>query len=206
MANFDINEYATVNERIQEFYKKYKDGAIQTEIVSNQNGIIIFKAYVYKTPEDTRPTVGHAMEKEGSTFINKTSHIENCETSAVGRALAMLGFCIKKSIASKEEVENAQLNQKQTPPPKLPPKNQTTPPKTPPKKESTLEKMPPQTPSTINQVQQRQLFAIAGKEAKVVKDVLLKHNMTQTKEILVADYEKFCKEVEEAYKAFKKTK
>lgn len=202
MANFDINEYATVNERIQEFYKKYKDGAIQTEIVSNQNGIIIFKAYVYKTPEDTRPTVGHAMEKEGSTFINKTSHIENCETSAVGRALAMLGFCIKKSIASKEEVENAQLNQKQTPPPKLPPK-------TPPKKQAPPPKKQPETiprPTQINQTQQKQLFAIAGNEAKVVKDVLLKHNLTQTKEILTSEFESYCKEVEEAYKVFKEAK
>jgi hypothetical protein len=51
------------------------------------------------------------MEKEGSTFINKTSHIENCETSAVGRALAMMGFEIKKSVASREEVANAKLNQ-----------------------------------------------------------------------------------------------
>ena len=51
------------------------------------------------------------MEKEGSSYINKTSHIENCETSAVGRALAMLGFEIKKSVASKEEVENARLQQ-----------------------------------------------------------------------------------------------
>ena len=49
--------------------------------------------------------------KENSTFINKTSYIENCETSAVGRALAMLGFEIKKSVASKEEVENARLQQ-----------------------------------------------------------------------------------------------
>jgi hypothetical protein len=87
-----------------------------------------------------------------------------------------------------------------------PPKNQAPPPKTPPKKDSTLEKMPPQTPSTINQVQQKQLFAIAGNEAKVVKDILLKHNLTQTKEILLSDYESYCKEVEEAYRAFKKIK
>jgi hypothetical protein len=193
MANFNIDEYATVNERIQEFYKKHKDGAIQTEIVSNQNGIIIFKAYVYKTPEDTRPTIGHAMEKEGSTFINKTSHIENCETSAVGRALALMGFCIKKSIASKEEVQNAQLNQKTTPP-KLPPK-------TPPKKET-----PPPKITGINQTQQKQLFAIAGNDAKVVKDVLLKHNLTQTKEILTSEFESYCKEVEEAYKKSKAQK
>ena len=55
---------------------------------------------------------GTAYEKENSTFINKTSYIENCETSAIGRALAMCGIGIDTSIASKEEVENAIENQK----------------------------------------------------------------------------------------------
>ena len=73
--------------------------------------VAIIKAYAYRDREDTRPATGHAYEKENSSFINKTSYIENCETSAVGRALAMLGFEIKKSIASKEEVENAKLQQ-----------------------------------------------------------------------------------------------
>lgn len=54
---------------------------------------------------------GTAYEKEGSTFINKTSYIENCETSAVGRALGMAGFGIDTSIASAEEVQNAIANQ-----------------------------------------------------------------------------------------------
>jgi hypothetical protein len=110
-GNFNLNDYVQVNERIEAFYKKYPSGSIQTEILSNENGQVIFKAYIYRDKEDNKPCVGHAMEKEGSSFINKTSHIENCETSAVGRALAMMGFEIKKSIASKEEVENAKLNQ-----------------------------------------------------------------------------------------------
>lgn len=111
MASFDLNDYVQVNERIEKFYEKYPEGSIQTEIILNENGMVIFKAYAYRNNEDTRPATGHAMEKEGSSYINKTSHIENCETSAVGRALAMLGFEIKKSIASKEEVENAKLQQ-----------------------------------------------------------------------------------------------
>ena len=111
MANFNIYDYVQVNERIEKFYEKYPEGSIQTEIQSNENGIVIFKAYAYRTKEDTRPATGHAYEKEGSSFINKTSYIENCETSAVGRALAMLGFEIKKSIASREEVANAKLQQ-----------------------------------------------------------------------------------------------
>jgi hypothetical protein len=112
-GNFNLNDYVQVNERIEKFYDKYPDGSIQTEIVSNANGEIIIKAYAYKNQEDKHPTTGHAMEKEGSSFINKTSHIENCETSAVGRALAMMGFEIKKSVASKEEVENAKLQQEE---------------------------------------------------------------------------------------------
>ena len=111
MASYNIDDYVAVNERIEKFYEKYPQGSIETEIVYNDNGQVIFKAYAYRDKEDIRPATGHAMEKEGSSFINKTSHIENCETSAVGRALAMLGFEIKKSIASKEEVENAQLQQ-----------------------------------------------------------------------------------------------
>lgn len=111
MASFDLNDYVQVNERIEKFYEKYPEGSIQTEMILNENGMVIFKAYAYRNNEDTRPATGHAMEKEGSSYINKTSHIENCETSAVGRALAMLGFEIKKSVASREEVENAKLQQ-----------------------------------------------------------------------------------------------
>lgn len=111
MANFNLDDYVQVNERIEKFYEKYPEGSIQTEIIANENGVVIFKAYAYRDKEDTRPATGHAMEKEGSSYINKTSHIENCETSAVGRALAMLGFEIKKSVASREEVENAKLQQ-----------------------------------------------------------------------------------------------
>jgi hypothetical protein len=113
MAQFNLDEYVTVNDRLEKFYEVFPDGSIQTEIISNENGVCIFKAYAYRDQADLRPATGHAYEKEGSSFINKTSHIENCETSAVGRALAMLGFEIKKSIASREEVANAKLQQEQ---------------------------------------------------------------------------------------------
>lgn len=107
-----LQDYVMVNERITEFYSKFPDGRITTEIISNELGQIIFKAYVYKRFEDTVPSAtGHAMEKEGNSFINKNSHVENCETSAVGRALALMGLSIKKSIASYEEVANAKLQQ-----------------------------------------------------------------------------------------------
>ena len=107
--------YVEVNERIKAFRKLFPMGTIETEMISNENGICVFKAIVSGaiTTEGERLVlgVGHAYEKEGSTFINKTSYIENCETSAVGRALGMAGIGIDTSIASAEEVQNAIINQ-----------------------------------------------------------------------------------------------
>ena len=105
MANFNLNDYVMVNDRILKFYEKYPGGSIQTEIHTLDDGLVVMKAYAYRDREDAIPATGHAYEKEGLGYVNKTSYIENCETSAVGRALAMLGFEIKKSIASREEME-----------------------------------------------------------------------------------------------------
>ena len=102
-------EYAEVNQRIKAFRMLYPQGTIETELVSNENGICIFRAEIYD--DDNLLATGTAYEKENSTFINKTSYIENCETSAVGRALGMAGFGIDTSVASAEEVQNAINNQ-----------------------------------------------------------------------------------------------
>ena len=123
-------EYAEVNQRIKAFRMVYPQGFIIPNLVSNENGICIFTAQVgyyveHNTiSEDTNGKkyqdtylekvvlgVGTAYEKEDSSFINKTSYIENCETSAVGRALGMAGFGIDVSVASAEEVQNAINNQ-----------------------------------------------------------------------------------------------
>lgn len=103
-------DYAEVNQRIKAFRMVYPNGTIKTEMLSNENGVCIFQAGVYNEQGDLLGT-GTAYEKEGSTFINKTSYIENCETSAVGRALGMAGFGIDVSVASAEEVANAIANQ-----------------------------------------------------------------------------------------------
>ena len=114
-------EYAEVNQRIKAFRMVYPEGSIETELINNENGICMFKAWVYAKKvwvnEHDEETgywkysqllgTGTAYEKEGSSFINKTSYIENCETSAVGRALGMAGFGIDTSVASFEEVANA---------------------------------------------------------------------------------------------------
>lgn len=107
-------DYAEVNQRIKAFRMVYPTGRIETDMISNENGVCIFKATVSGICPDCegRPIMtvlatGTAYEKEGSTFINKTSYIENCETSAVGRALGLAGFGIDTSVASAEEVQNA---------------------------------------------------------------------------------------------------
>ncbi len=102
-------EYVMVNERIKAFRQLYPEGTIETEIISLEDGIVTIKATVKNI--DIVLGTGHAQEKETSSYINKTSYIENCETSAVGRALGMLGIGIDTSFASYEEVANAQLNQ-----------------------------------------------------------------------------------------------
>ena len=103
-------EYAEVNQRIKAFRMVYPTGPIIPEMLKCDDGICIFKATV-SDEEGNVLGVGHAYEKENSTFIIKTSYIENCETSAVGRALGMAGFGIDTSVASAEEVANAIENQ-----------------------------------------------------------------------------------------------
>lgn len=104
-------DYAEVNQRIKAFRMVEPSGSIETEILSLDGGICVIKAIV-KDSNGKVLGIGHAYEKEGSTYINKTSYIENCETSAVGRALGMCGFGIDTSVASYEEVANAIEQQK----------------------------------------------------------------------------------------------
>ena len=103
-------EYAEVNQRIKAFRMLFPNGSIENEIVSLENGTVVFKATV-KDEDGNTLGVGHAYEHENSSFINKTSYIENCETSAVGRALGMVGIGVDTSVASYEEVANAINNQ-----------------------------------------------------------------------------------------------
>ncbi|MGN0554686.1 MAG: hypothetical protein ACI4LI_02175 [Candidatus Fimenecus sp.] len=106
-------EYAEVNQRIKAFRSICPNGAIESEILSVENGVCIIKSTV--SDENGKVLgVGHAYEREGSSYINKTSFIENCETSAVGRALGMCGIGIDTSVASYEEVANAVEQQKST--------------------------------------------------------------------------------------------
>lgn len=118
-TDIEGKDYAEVNQRIKAFRMVEPDGAIIPEIVKLENGTCVMKATILDGNGKVL-AIGHAYENEGSTFINKTSYIENCETSAVGRALGMCGFGIDTSIASYEEVSNAIENQK----PKIKPTSQ----------------------------------------------------------------------------------
>ena len=113
-TNIKGKEYAEVNQRIKAFRQVYPTGSIQTQMISNEGGVCVFGAVISFNNENGVYQIlgtGTAYEKESSSFINKTSYIENCETSAVGRALGMCGFGIDTSIASYEEVANAIENQ-----------------------------------------------------------------------------------------------
>ena len=114
MKSVDIKgkAYIEVNERLKEFRnnQKYNGYSLETEIVQLENGICTMKAII-KDANDRTIATGYAQEKENSSFINKTSYIENCETSAWGRALGNLGIGIDTSVASADEVMNAINNQ-----------------------------------------------------------------------------------------------
>ena len=103
---FNPEQYATVAERIEMFYSRYPQGRINTELVSRADGAITFKAVVYRDPNDTTPAAtGWASEREGDGDINTVACLENTETSAVGRALANLGFVASARRPSREEME-----------------------------------------------------------------------------------------------------
>lgn len=102
--------YAQVNDRVMAFRELYPEGGIHTELLSNIDGVCVVQASVCDDQGRILAT-GLAYEKENSSYINKTSYIENCETSAVGRALGFLGIGADENICSAEELVNAVTNQ-----------------------------------------------------------------------------------------------
>ena len=102
-------EYPMVVEKVKAFKSICPNGTILTELIHDDGARCVFKAIVKDS--DTILGCGHAKEEKDSSFINKTSYIENCETSAVGRALSFAGFGGDASIASADELANALENQ-----------------------------------------------------------------------------------------------
>ena len=117
---FNLAEYEPVADRIERFWKDHPEGKILTDLVYHDEKSFIVKAsvwrnspiaYVTKTVDQTfdriiatPDTSGFAEELVGSTNVNKTSALENCETSAIGRALANLGYAPKGQRPSREEM------------------------------------------------------------------------------------------------------
>ena len=114
-VNIKGREYVEVNTRIKYFRQNFKDWSLTSELVELTNESVLIKA-VIRNPEGRIIASGYAQEEKASSYINKTSFIENCETSAWGRALGNLGIGIDSSVASYEEVKTAiQKQETQTP-------------------------------------------------------------------------------------------
>ena len=111
-----IQDYVTVAERIEKFYEQYPDGRIVTHIVEHdmERGFILMRAEGFRNSDDALPSAtGHAFEFRSEGYVNRTSYIENCESSSVGRMLAMMGFEVKRGISSREEMEKVARMTKQ---------------------------------------------------------------------------------------------
>ena len=113
-TNIRGKQYVEVNERIKFFRQEeqYKHWSLITEFPVLDSEQCVCKASIADTEHRIIAT-GHAHEVQGSSNINKTSYVENCETSAIGRALAMLGIGIDTSIASANEVSDAIAKQEE---------------------------------------------------------------------------------------------
>lgn len=112
MAADKLEDYVDVATRLARFHEKYATGSVTSEITVDDGKRIVFKAEATAWVEGTlKAGTGHAEEIRGSTYINRTSALENCETSAWGRALAAFGMEVSKGVASKEEVEKAKANE-----------------------------------------------------------------------------------------------
>lgn len=112
-TNIKGREYIDVAQRVQGFWELYPEGRISTEMTADDGKRCVFKAEVYGAKDTPWPiATGHAYEVNNGRGVNATSYIENCETSAVGRALGMLGIGSTDSIASADEVSAAMQAQK----------------------------------------------------------------------------------------------
>jgi len=104
IVNIKGKEYQTVAYRVQTFREKYPEYGLRTTLLDASGEYVVMRAEIWNG--DYLLATGHAEEKRGSTQINRTSALENCETSAIGRALAAMGLG-GTEFASANEVQNA---------------------------------------------------------------------------------------------------
>ena len=115
--NIKGKEYVTVNERLKEFRNLFKDYSIVTEIIEHGEDYALMKASVIDDKGVTRAT-GYAREVVAKSPINKFAFIENCETSAIGRALGNFGIGIDEAVCTAEELLMKLSQEKQDKPEK----------------------------------------------------------------------------------------
>jgi hypothetical protein len=102
---FNLEDYETVEERLVKYWKDHPDGRIDTTLVEHTLQRFIVKAAIYRTEVDGQAwTTGYAEETVSTRGVNSTSALENCETSAIGRALANAGYVTKGKRPSREEM------------------------------------------------------------------------------------------------------
>lgn len=111
---FDLSQYATVEERLEKFWADHPNGAVITEIAHREADTIIIKAYIYFERGGDLVATGLAEEVRDASPVNKTSFVENAETSAIGRGLSNCGYQMKKR-PSREEMQKAQRRAEQEP-------------------------------------------------------------------------------------------
>lgn len=105
---FDLSTYETVEERLNKFWEMYPDGRVFTELLHYTDKQVVVRASIYKHRDHANPdSTGIAEEVFGSSPVNKTSFVENCETSALGRACANLNLSAKGKRPSREEMSKA---------------------------------------------------------------------------------------------------
>lgn len=113
MGSFNLDDYEPVDQRIKKYIKNNPDARITTKLIHDDGSRVVFQAFVFKSVEElagnTPQATGHAEEVKGDGYVNKTSHLENCETSAIGRALANAGYSGDKR-PSREEMSKVNRN------------------------------------------------------------------------------------------------
>ena len=107
---FNLNDYEDVDARIHKFYEAHPDGALITELVTNdeEKGIVVFKTTAYRVYLDTQPSaVGYARGSRKDRGVDRDFWLENCETSSIGRCIANLGLAAKGKRPSSLEMAKA---------------------------------------------------------------------------------------------------
>jgi hypothetical protein len=106
---FNLADYETVESRLEKWWKDYPDGRVGTKIEQATDTRYIVSAELFKTEADAKPcATGLASESVSDRGVNSTSALENCETSAIGRALANAGYAAKGKRASREEMSKVE--------------------------------------------------------------------------------------------------